>query len=504
MTMKKSSEILQKLKNDEISNEQVWGAFSPGLRKSLTSLNPLTFARCYLPHVTKVDSPPFHREMVSAAMKYPRCLFLAPRDHAKSSLFSVIYPLWKICLDPNIRIHHIADTQKQSYKYLSAIKYELENNQMLIDDYGPFVGEPWQGSQFVVERTINSKDPTMSGYGFGSTQLGDRSDLIICDDIISRDDCFSETQREKSRWWFKEVLTNFLEEDGGQIIVIGTLQHDLDLYNEIINDGVYFHKLYRAVLDWDKKKVLWEDKWDWDSLMARMDEIKSVAFHRQFQNEVISEADSIFPIELLEPALDRSFEFLNIYEERPTWLSDMQTFLGVDLATSANVGADYFVCFTLGVDEFGNRKVLHIFRKRGVSFSNQANKILDLHKFFSYDKIMIENNQYQDVLPGSLKNETDLPVKGYQTGAERSTKQIGVPSIRVLFENGKYSIPYGPRSRRLADKYVHELHSLSIDEDDKITTSAGHKDIVMANWLAEIGSRETPNYNRFKVIRRSR
>jgi len=80
----------------------------------------------------------------------------------------------------------------------------------------------------------------------------------------------------------------------------------------------------------------------------------------------------------------------------------------------------------------------------------------------------------------------DLPIMSYQTGAEKHTEDVGVSSLRILFENGKYEFPYGEECRNEIDTLLEELNGMAWDEGKLITTAA-HKDTVGALWLAEKG-----------------
>ncbi len=487
-------------KFQEMSREKILEAVPDELKKQIAMIHPLAFAKRYVPRLMKKPSPPFHLEMVNTVLNNDRVLFLAPRDHAKSTLFSFIYPLYRIVKNRNIRISLVSDTQTQAYKFVKAVRFELENNDKLINDFGEFEGENWQKSQFTVQRDINYKDPTMAGYGLNSSKLGDRADLIICDDPINKDVCLTAARRKKASRWYFEVLTNFLEEEGGQMITIGTRQHEKDLYKELMEKSTYVSKVYKAIDD-RTEKVLWPDKWTYERLMERKEEIGSLAFARQFQNEITSEGSSVFPEKLLEPLLDRGAGMVNPYGERPRWLKRYRLFMGVDLASSAAVGADYVVLVTVAVDEDKNRKLLHVWREKGVPFQEQIDEIIKLDEFFDYERIVIESNQYQSILPSTLKEKTDLPIMSYQTGVEKHTEDVGVPSLRILFENGKYEFPYGEECREEVDTLLEELNGMAWD-DGKLITTAAHKDTVMALWLAEKGVDEANVGNRFEIIER--
>ena len=67
----------------------------------------------------------------------------------------------------------------------------------------------------------------------------------------------------------------------------------------------------------------------------------------------------------------------------------------------------------------------------------------------------------------------------------------GVPSLSVLFENGKYRLPRGDKqSAELTDILTNELIGLGIES---------HDDTVMALWIAECGIRRKMNELRTNV-----
>lgn len=474
--------------------------FSDAALKYVAQTHPILFGRHYFPKLMRKPSPPFHFNMFDDIFSHDRILLLAPRDHAKSTLCSFIYPIYRICLDRNIRISLVADTHTQAYKFVGAIRHELEHNAALIRDFGEFIGDNWQKTQFAVQRTLNLKDPTVTGFGLRASKLGDRSDLLICDDIINKKNSLTHLQRVQTKEWFFEVLTNFLEESGGQAIVIGTVQNELDLYHELEENPEYYTARYDAIVDEESKRVLWPSKWSYKSLMKRANEIGKISFDRQFRNRVTSDLSSMFPMKLLRAALDENMAYYSLDEPLTKDVTKQYTFyMGVDLARSARVGADYFVLFTIGVDSNGNRRVFHIYRARGVSFKEQFSLIQDVWNYFRHGRIVIESNQYQGILPDTLKSETSLPIMSYNTGPERNSDSVGVPSMRILFENGKYAIPFADSSKELTHALIDELHNMVFD-GGKISSLAAHKDLVMAMWLAEIGVSRSPSFNRFSIV----
>ena len=62
-----------------------------------------------------------------------RVLILAARRHGKSRSMSVIYPLYRLLNDPNIRIIIVSETATQAQKWLREITQHIEQNAILQD-----------------------------------------------------------------------------------------------------------------------------------------------------------------------------------------------------------------------------------------------------------------------------------------------------------------------------------------------------------------------------------
>jgi hypothetical protein len=152
---------------------------------------------------------------------------------------------------------------------------------------------------------------------------------------------------------------------------------------------------------------------------------------------------------------------------------------------SSTVGADYTVITTLGVDEQGNRWIIDIRRKRGLSMMDQLREIQDVHRTYRPIKILIEDNSFQRVFRDELVRNTDLPVEGFTTTAHnKNSLEKGVPSLQILFENRKFVIARKTqRDRDLTDKLINELKCFTF-VDGKLQGLGAHDDMVMSLWIA--------------------
>jgi len=226
----------------------------------------------------------------------------APREHSKTTCFSVNYPLWRIAKNPNIRIILVSNTATQAESYLREVKGHIERDPVyseLFPDLIPKYPEKWTDSEIIVQRSaLNLKDPTVSATGMGGTILSRRAELIIVDDILNQSNTGTQERRQKVKEWLWNVLLPVLTPDG-EIVVVGTAWDADDILEDLIEKSTFDIRVrYKAIPDdtdidpkTGKPKLLWNNLFSYEQLMQKKAD-DPISFYRQYQNEVhqISEA----------------------------------------------------------------------------------------------------------------------------------------------------------------------------------------------------------------------
>ena len=95
--------------------------------------NMALFGRHCFPTALQKQTPPFHHEVYSALADdaTKRVMIAAPRGTAKSTVTTLIYPLWRTAFkrsDEDLFIVIISESQAQSINFLSRIKYHLQHS----------------------------------------------------------------------------------------------------------------------------------------------------------------------------------------------------------------------------------------------------------------------------------------------------------------------------------------------------------------------------------------
>lgn len=430
----------------------------------------------------------FHVEWGDILRDERRACILAPRDHGKSQFLTIALPIWEAWRRPGIEVAIFSETQPQAEAQLGKLKRQIETNPRLQHLVDPAV---WSAQKI---RLTNGS--TIIAKGFGVKTRGMHPHLIVCDDVVSEAAMYSALVRERQATYFFSAIRNMLV-PGGQLVVVGTPQHTEDLYGLLEKNEEWFFKRYQAI---DKAgTILFPERYDAALLAERRREIGEIRFTREFLCLPVSGGMSLFPEELVsgEPFF-QSFARVGSFitnergEQRPArewWIErGMRAFfMGVDIATSSNVRADYFVIFVIGLDEKGNRWVVDIFREKGLEYKAQKAKIHEFAKLWRAELVCVESNQAQKIWGQELIQDTDVPIYMHQTGSEKHGLEKGIPSMRVLFENGKYRCPRGDdETITTTNVWLAELQSWTFTKDKGVIGIGKHDDVAMAQWLCEL------------------
>ncbi len=390
-----------------------------------------------------------------------------------------------IVRDRDTKIIIVSDTGDQAEMFMRAIKDELEANERMVEDFGVFYERPksgspnvWKAADITVVRHTRAKEPTIVCGGAGKRIVGRRADLIIVDDPLNDENTDNERQRRKTLRWFRKTLTPILNPDTGRMIVIGTRKHPDDLHAELGRNPRWDQHVFRAL---EGETPLWPERWPRTRLLREKEEIGSLVFAQEHQNEPVNEENAWFKREWIERCYDHRATLQDGHDGRLPVVTGWDLALVADRARAAERDTDYTVGITLELGDDGTRRIIDIFRERGLTPAQVLAAVKARAALFSPAVIAIENNLFQSLYEQRLLAETGLPVVGHTTGREKMDVFRGVPSLSVLFENGTYRMPLGDeRSARLIGLLTNELVGLGVE---------AHDDMVMALWIAECAIR---------------
>lgn len=215
--MKKlSPEIIQAVINDV------------AVRKALVYQSHEAFCRIYLGRHITCEFAWFHKEMFRITEKYQHKLnvFMAFRGSGKSTILNLSNALWSITGKHQKKfVLVVSKTKLQSQSHFDNIKQELEENELLKSDLGPFQTSKEDWGAYTIE--IPKYGAKIMCIGANQNIRGlkyrnHRPDLIICDDIEDMNSFRDKSEVESLHNWFMNELWSIGDENTN-IVVLGNL-----------------------------------------------------------------------------------------------------------------------------------------------------------------------------------------------------------------------------------------------------------------------------------------
>jgi len=338
-------------------------------------------------------------------------LLLWPRGHGKTTSI-ILYILWLIGNYHDIHINIVTKTASLAEEILTAIITQIESDPQYREIFGdlkPHQPKKWTNREVIVDRQEISKNPTLKATGLMGPITGGRSDLIVCDDIIDEENIRTRLQLEKVDTWFNKILIPTLYPWGG-IIVIGTRWSYADIYASLLEK--WPHDIKQAILNEKKQEALWPEYWSYEKLKERHNEIGTIFFNCQYQNDPTG----------MEGSLLKS-DWLHSYDAEPS--KDIIKYAGVDPALGEG---DLQAIATVGYDRIKKQGYLIDVWSDKADFPLFLRKLRQLHATHNYAKIYLESNAFQKVLTFIPEFRQGLPMSPTVTDTNKERRFIAMSS----------------------------------------------------------------------------
>jgi predicted phage terminase large subunit-like protein len=413
------------------------------------------FGKYCFPTALAKDTPSFHRDIYKNLKndETKRVLIAAPRGTAKSTVCSLIFPLYKIAYKKpteDLFIVVVSESQAQSVNFLSRIKYHLEhsdNFKHIFGDFSSATAKRWTGADIILKNGTRivavGTGQRVRGFIEGDT----RPNVIIVDDFESELNAFTPEGRTKNRKWMTEAVIPSLSDDG-RIIMIGTvISEDCFLY--WAKDSPTWETLWYSIWD-DDENSIWPERFPKDRILQIKSEFESVGningFYQEYMNIAQSPDDAPFKPDYIklhhydhERINSQSCLVREVGDEKK--IIPVELYTGVDPASSLSARADYFVIATIAIDADNNKYIVDIFRER-LDPARQPQKIIDIYERFHPKRMKIETVAYQEALRSATRAimlEKNLYIPGLEKGVKpRNRKSERLLSLVPLFAKGQF------------------------------------------------------------------
>ncbi len=416
------------------------------VRLNIVKRNHRFFFYYYFPHYTEFEIAPFQEEMfhITQNTATPTAVIIGFRGCGKSVLLSLSFPLWAILGEQKIKyVLILSQTQQKAQMLLQQIKYELETNDLLKKDLGPFQEERNQWNivslhltRYNAKITVASAEQSIRSW----RHMQYRPQLIICDDPEDLESVKTKEGRDKLyNWLLGDVIP--AGSRNTRLLIVGGLLHEDSLprrlQKSIIEgkmDGIY--REY-PLLD-EKGNPTWPGKFrtieDVETEKRKIG--NDITWQREYLLRIIPEEDQLI-----------HREWIHFYYDVPDEESSSDfrfVATGVDPAIIESATADFTAMVSAKI--FGHKNNLRIY-----ILPNPVNERIDFPKTLARTKyisktlgngmatkLYIENVGYQKSLIDQLNYE-NYPAEEFKHHGNDKRARLSLTTH--LIQSGKILFP---------------------------------------------------------------
>lgn len=430
-------------------------------RQAVASHNHLLFFHIYLSRYVKYPTADFQRQLFKLtedpAIKH--AAIVAFRGSAKTTIMTLSYPLWSILgVQQRKFVLLLSQTQSQAQQMLVNLKREIENNDILRNDFGALdrQTDEWGRESLVIKKygariMAASTETSIRGVRFGEH----RPDLIICDDVEDLQSVKTREGRNKTYdWLMGDVIP--AGDTGTRVIVIGNLLHEdsllMRLKSDVTNKRLDGSFLAFPLLD-ENNQPLWSGKFtDQKSINTLRRTVPSPsAWEREYMLNIVPDQDQII-----------FQEWIQYYDELPPD-QDYRSAMAVDLAIGTKTSNDFTAILSARV--YGYRDKLRIFIlpnivNRRLTFPEQLLTIKTLADALGHPNIYIEDVAYQRSIIQQLQRDR---YRAYGAKVFGQDKQSRLQAQTPLLQAGQVHFP-----RHGAELLINQLTGFGVEKHDDL------------------------------------
>jgi predicted phage terminase large subunit-like protein len=269
----------------------------PYSRRELFRRSPAYFAQFTFAHYLKNPTPEFHFDIYEKLSKHKSGLveIIAFRGSGKSTIASLIFPLWSALYGGAKFIIICSDTFTQVKLLMAHIQTEIESNPVIVGEFGDLKGkQEWTATSMVLTNGVRIMGVSQGQKVRGLRHNEHRPDLIVLDDIENVESVRTKEQRDHTDEWIASDVFPALEPEIGKLVIVGSLLHHdsaLARYKKkIINDKIGVLIEYPLFIG---EFALWSERFPEpvvDQIKKRMG---SRYYRREYMLEIIADEDQI-------------------------------------------------------------------------------------------------------------------------------------------------------------------------------------------------------------------
>lgn len=405
----------------------------------------------------------FHLQAIAAHLQavseghIKRLLINMPPRHGKSTLISVLWPVWSWLSDPSIR------WLCGSYAMNLATRDNLKCRRVIKSLWF----QQRYGHIFTLTKDQDAKikfENDHTGYrqavSVGSSATGEGGDILLGDDFHNIDEKESNAKREAAIDWFKNTWSTRLnDQQKGAMVVVGHRIHDQDVSGHILenNDGEWVHLNLPAEYEsanpcrtylpngtkfWEDPRkedgqLLWEKRFPQEVIEKAKRRHGAQGYGALYQQNPTSPSGMTFN-QKHERFFSQSYDQYFLHTPRGVRAvpkEDCTLFLSVDPAISEEQSADYMVIGLLAKTEQKDLLLLDVTRGRW-PHNEQQDEVEDVFtesqaEFAAVETVAYQHALFQDLVAKGIPCRPFKPHKDKVTRA--STASIWQANGKIYF-----------------------------------------------------------------------
>jgi len=356
-------------------------------------------------------TPHFHYEMCSIAQqaeRYKRVLILVPRDHYKSTICTISYPVWRGLKDSGDTGLIIANTATNARKFVSKIRDSFEKQQLLrnlFPELKPELSNRWNKDEVCLPRDRDHGEATWEAAGWDTKVTSRHYDYIVMDDLVDEETYESPELMQKLNDRF-EQREGLLRPPIPERVIMVVMNHwsNIDIACHIIKNHPEYFVYYRQAIEGGKP--LFPEAYPLEWLLSKQ-QADPITFARQWLNNPMDA--SVTENKLTEQHYyQRDGEYLLVshgdVEERVP-IRTLNLYAGVDLRhTLADTHAKKLTSRNAyvvgGIDCYGRPYILEAYAKQNKpdEFVNDLYSLWQRWSPWGLIEIGVEGYGYQAAL----------------------------------------------------------------------------------------------------------
>lgn len=381
-------------------------------------------------------------------------MFLMPRGTLKSVVITRNHTIQRLLNNPDLRVLIYCETNTKAVKYVRELRDMFENPNF-IEIFGNLKDPSfWREDGFRLSgKTLMTKEANVEPGGVDKPATGTHFDLIVCDDLLGETNTNTEDQIKKVTERFGELQS--LLNPGGQIIIVGTIWDEQDLYCNLIrksglaNENGWEEYLTKRVHETDEWNVYIRrakegDKLSFPDILSQeaLDKIASNQTDKrhslQYYNDPTLRVMSIFKKEWIQGAIQLWETYKDVVAQKVKF-----NILLVDPAISKSDKADYTGLVVIGVAE-GNVWFVRDAIMEKYDPTELVEAVVMLRDRYNCKRTYVETIGFQKVIVSWIKewqkkNLRYFNIEEYNPGTKKS-KESKIEMLVPRFRQGRVAI----------------------------------------------------------------